>query len=448
MNSGYLAASLLLLLANGFFVAAEFGLIAARRTKIEELAAEGSASATAALKSLRELSFMLAGAQLGITMASLGLGFVAEPAIASLIEDALHRVPSLPPAVLHTVALVIALTIVVFLHMVVGEMAPKNIAISEPERVALWLALPMRAYANVFRPFLKLINAIANGILRLMRIDPQDELLAVHTAGEIGRMVSESARVGLVDPFNERLLKGAIDLGERDAAEAMVPRTDLSAVPDTATPEEFERVALETGHSRILVYRGDLDHILGFVHAKDLLRVAPDERTRPIPARFIRHMLVVPESRKLRPLLLDMRRGRRHAALVIDEHGGTAGIVTLEDLIEELIGEIRDEYDVAELGIERLGEGRYLVPGGLRIDEAGARLGIELPEGEYETVAGFLMDRLGRIPRRRDVVEHQGWRLRVRNMYRRRVVQVLVERADGHHDRPGAAHAPGRTLGT
>ncbi|HVM34440.1 MAG TPA: hemolysin family protein [Actinomycetota bacterium] len=446
MNTGYLIASVLLLLANGFFVAAEFGLIAARRTRIEELAASGRPSAIAALKSLRELSFMLAGAQLGITMASLGLGFVAEPAIASIIESTLHDVASLPPAALHSVSLVVALTVVVFLHMVVGEMAPKNIAISEPERVALWLAIPMRGYANLFRPFLRLLNASANGILRLIGIEPRDELLVVHTAGEIGRMVSESAREGLVDPFNERLLKGIIDLGERDAVEAMVPRTDLTAVSATSTPEEVEAVAVESGHSRIPVYRDDLDHILGFVHVKDLLRIPPDERTEPVPPRFVRQMLVVPESRKLRSLLLEMRRGRRHAALVVDEHGGTAGIVTLEDLVEELVGDIRDEYDVGELGIEQLGENRYLVPGGLRIDEAATRLGVVLPEGEYETIAGFLMDRLGRIPRRRDTIEHDGWKLRVRNMYRRRVVQVLVERGVAERRESGTPGATGRTL--
>jgi CBS domain containing-hemolysin-like protein len=427
VNLAALGLAVVLLLANGFFVGAEFALIAARRTKIEQLAAEGDARARAALASIRELSFMLAGAQLGITMASLGLGYVAEPAVADGIENILGRSLDLPSGVLHSISFVIALTIVVFLHMVVGEMAPKNIALAQAERSALALAVPMRLYANLFRPFIHLLNAIANGGLRLIRVEPRDEVIAVHTAKEIGVMITKSAQEGLLEEFKQHLLSGAIELGERDAASAMVPRTEVVAVPSEATPEGIERRVLDTGHSRFPVFRDDLDHIVGFFHAKDLLRVPPSARDQPIPRELIREALIVPESRKLRPLLLDMRRKRAHFAIVIDEHGGTAGIVTLEDLLEELVGEIRDEYDVSELGVERLGNGRYLAPGSLRIDEAADHLGVELPEGEYETIAGFIMDRLGRIPRRRDTVDHDGWRLRVQSMHRRRVVQVLIE---------------------
>ncbi|MGH2735164.1 MAG: hemolysin family protein [Actinomycetota bacterium] len=207
----------------------------------------------------------------------------------------------------------------------------------------------------------------------------------------------------------------------------MVPRTEMKAVPMTATPADVERLVLETGHSRFPVCGEGLDNVVGFFHSKDLLKVPPDEFERPLPGRFIRQMLVVPESRKLHPLLFDMRRQRKQFALVIDEHGGTAGIVTIEDLIEELVGEIRDEYDDSELGIERLGDGRFLVPGTLRLHEAAERIGVELPEGEYETVAGFLMDRLQRIPKRRDAVKYQRWTLIVRTLHRRRVVQVLIE---------------------
>jgi CBS domain containing-hemolysin-like protein len=445
MSWGHLLVSVVLLLANGFFVAAEFALVAARRTKVEEAAENGGAGAAAALKSMRELSFMLAGVQLGITMASLGLGYVAEPAVAAAIEGALHDVVNLPATLLHSISFVVALTIVVFFHMVVGEMAPKNIAISEPERAAVWLGIPIRIYANVFRPFIALLNAIANAGVRALGVNPRDEIGTLHTAGEIEHMVSESAREGLVDPFEERLLRGVIALGERDAASAMAPRTELIAVPVSASPADIERISLETGRSRIPVYREDLDHIVGFVHVKDLFRIPASERESPFPAHFVRPMLIVPESLKLRPLLAEMRRERRHVALVIDEHGGTAGIVTLEDLVEELVGEIRDEHDVAELGIERLAEDRYLVPGGLRIDEAESRLGLCLPEGEYETVAGFLMERLGRIPRRRDTVEHDGWRLKVRNMHRRRVIQVLVERMGAVSEAEAAAE---RRLGS
>ncbi len=426
MIGWYLGLTVLLLLANGFFVAAEFALIAARRSQIETLAEQGNSRARVALRSVRELSLMLAGAQLGITMASLGLGAVAEPAVARLIEQPLHGV--FPPEASHTVALVVALAIVVFFHMVVGEMAPKNIAIAVPEKTALWLAFPFRIYASLFRPFIRLLNMLANGGLRIIRVEPVDELRSIHSAGEIGMMITESARSGLLDKFEYRLLSGAVEFGERDAASVSVPRTDMVAISLTSTPGQIEQVVLESGLSRIPLYGRDIDHVVGFVHAKDLLKVKPEERDRPLPRRFIRPMLVVPESIKLHSLLLKMRQQRQHFALVVDEHGGTSGVVTLEDLLEELVGDIRDEYDITEAGIQTFGEGRYIVSGTMHLAEAEDRLGLELPEGEYETLAGFLMDRLGRIPKRRDAVEHDGWRLQVLSMHRRRVVQLLVQK--------------------
>lgn len=435
---GALVIAVLLLIANGFFVAAEFALIAARRSKIEQLAGEGNRKATVALRSIRELSFMLAGAQLGITMASLGLGAIAEPAIAHYIENALHSVATIPGNILHTISFVVALTIVVFFHMVVGEMAPKNIAIAKPEESALWIAPLFRLYANLFRPFIYLLNTVANGGVRLVGVEPKDELHAIHTSDEIGMMIAESARGGVIDKFEHRLLEGAIQFSARDAASVMIPRTDVAAVPLDATHEEIEHVIVETGHSRLPVYAEDLDHVVGFFHAKDLLKVKDHERDRPLARRLIRQMLVVPESRPLHPLLLDMRRQRRHFALVIEEHGGTAGVVTLEDVLEELVGEIRDEHDAGELGIVHLDDDRICVPGGLRIDEADRLLGIELPKGEYETVAGFLMERLGRIPRRKDVVREGDWVLRVSSMHRRRVEQIIVERAQARSAERGS----------
>ena len=428
MTWTYLAIAIGLLLLNGFFVGAEFALIAARRSKIEQLAAEGSKRAIVALRSVKELSLMLAGAQLGITMASLGLGAVAEPAVAHLIEGGLDSIVALSPGAIHTISFVIALTIVVFFHMVIGEMAPKNIAIAEPEKSALWLAVPFRLYTTAFRPFIWLLNAMANAGVRLLGVEPRDELDDIHSSSEIGLLIAESARGGYIDKFEHRLLAGAIAFSDRDAASVMVPRTDLVAVPHTATPDEIEQLVLESGHSRFPVYVKNLDTIIGFVHVKDLLDLRADERDKPLSRRYMRKMLVVPESLKLHPLLVQMRGTRRHFALVLDEHGGTAGVVTLEDILEELVGEIRDEYDVTELGIERLGDNRFIVPGTLHVDEASSRLGFEVPEGEYETIAGFLMDRLGRIPNRRDVVEHEAWTLRVLSVHRRRVVQVLVER--------------------
>jgi CBS domain containing-hemolysin-like protein len=422
-----LLVALVLLLANGFFVAAEFGLIAARPSRLEQLRDSGDNRAHVALASTKQISFMLAGTQLGITMASLGLGYVAEPAVARLIESGLEGWVDLPQAALHSVSIVIALSIVVFLHMVFGEMAPKNIAIAEPERTALRVAYPYRLYVRSFGPFIRFLNALARGVLTALRVEQKKNLSAARSSEEIGFLIAESAKEGVIEGFEHRLLTSAVAFGSRDAAAVMVPRTELRAVPSTVTPRALEQVVLETGHSRLPVFGKDLDNVLGFFHAKDLLKIRAGEWDRPLRRSLIRQMLVVPESLRLHPLMLDMRKQRKHFALVVEEHGGTAGIVTLEDLLEELVGEILDEYDEDETGVQRLPGERYLVPGNLRIDEAATRLGVRLPEGEYETLAGFLMDQLGRIPRRRDQVAYEGWRLRVLRMHRRRVVQILVE---------------------
>lgn len=427
MSITLLIVTLLLLIANGFFVGAEFALVAARRSKIEGLAEEGSRAARLALRSLQELSVMLAGAQLGITMASLGLGIVAEPLVAHALEGPIGAL-GLPSGVTHTIALVVALTIVVFFHMVVGEMAPKNIVIAEPDRSALALAIPFRIYATVFKPFIVFLNWLANLVVRLFGVEPVDELHSAHTSGEIGFMITESARKGLLGRFEHRLLSGAVEFGEKDAASVMVPRTEMVAIRRDTTAAQVEQTVLESGMSRIPIFEGDIDHVIGFFHAKDLLRIPSERRGDPLPEGVVRQMLVVPESMHLHPLLLEMRKQRAHFALVLDEHGGTAGIVTLEDLLEELVGDIRDEYDIAEVDIEAFGPGRYVVSGTMHLTDADSKLGLELPEGEYETIAGFLMDRLGRIPRRRDSVDHGGWRLRVLSMHRRRVVQVLAEK--------------------
>lgn len=426
MTLGYLVAAIVLLLLNGFFVAGEFAMIASRRTKIEGLAANGDLRGRLALKSIRELSIMLAGAQLGITIASLALGYVAEPAVAHLIESGLHSI-SIPEEASHTIAFVIALSIVSFFHMVVGEMAPKNIAISNPEKAALRLVIPFRLFTNLFRPILWLLNGAANGLLRLVGVEPQDEIHTAHSAREIGRMIGESAQGGMLKDHEHRLLSGALSLGDRDVASVMKPRTEMLAVPLTASPAEVEALVTETGYSRFPVFSEHIDHVLGFVHSKDLLSVPSEARDKRLPRRLIRPLLIVPETKKLHPLLYDMKRERKHFALVVDEHGGTSGVVSLEDLLEELVGDILDEHDLNPAEIQQVGPGRYVVTGTLPVDDLRRRVGLEIPEGEYETLAGFLMAKLGRIPRRRDEIEHAGWKLRVLSMHRRRVVQVLLE---------------------
>lgn len=432
MSLGTLAVVVLLLLANGFFVAAEFAFTAASRPQLAE---RGSRSARAAVAAIDELSFTLAGAQLGITFMSLLLAAIAEPAIAVVLEAGIGLVAELPDEVLHTISFIVAISIVVYFHMVIGEMAPKNIAISDPERASLIMALPFRVYATVLRPVIWLLNSLANLGLRAVRIDP-DEIGEVHTAEDLSTMITTGRREGVVEEFAHRLLTGAIDLAELEATQIMVPRPDVLALPTSATLRELEQAFLEEGHSRIPIYGEDLDDLKGFIHVKDLLEVEPEDMDDPIPESLIRSVPIVPESARVDRLLDEMRQERNHLAAVIDEHGGTAGIVTMEDIVEEIVGEIRDEYDTDSPEISRMSATRWVIDGALRPSEVKRACDVDLPEGEYDTVSGLIMEQLGRIPSAGDRIDGRGWMLRVRSMDGRRVgkVELVVKRGRTRND--------------
>lgn len=421
MNAWALLWLVLLLLANGFFVAAEFAYIAARRNVLAQR--EGT-SARTAVKLSRELSLSLAAAQLGITMASLMLGVVAEPAVAAILERALGFL-ALPPEVLHTVAFALALVIVVYLHMVVGEMAPKNIAISAPERSAVAMALPFRAFITVFRPAIMALNGVANQVLRLFGVRPADALEVAHSAEDLAVIVAAGRQEGVIGDFAHRLLTRAIAFGDREASEVMVPRPDVVAAEVDATVTEIEELMRRSGHSRLPIQTDDLDEVLGFVHVKDLLGVPEEARDQPLDRGLVRPLRAIPEMAPLRTVLRVMRRTRNHLALVIDEYGGTAGIITLEDIVEELVGEIRDEHDPRGVRMRTSQDGRVVAAGDVRPHEL-AQFGVDFPEGDYETVGGMVMDSLGRIARRGDVVEAAGFRVRVTRMEGRRVGEVEI----------------------
>ncbi len=421
MNWGALFWMVVLLLANGVFVAAEFAYITARRNVLEQTPGR-SAQIAAGLN--RHLSLSPAAAQLGITMASLLLGYVAEPAIAGIFERLLGFAP-FSESVTHGIALAIALLIVVFLHMVVGEMAPKNIAISNPERSATALAVPFRGFILVFRPLIAVLNGFANGVLRLFKVQPSDALEVGHSAEDLAVIIATGRKEGVIEDFAHRLLTGAIVFGDLDASEVMVPRPDVVAAPRTASASEVQEMMRATGHSRIPIYDSEIDEILGFVHVKDVMAVDPDSRESPLDPGLLRPALVVPETSRLRPILDGMRKARIHLGIVVDEHGSTAGIITLEDIAEELVGEIADEHDPRENKVSVGTDGRITAAGTVRPGEL-ARFGIDLPSGDYETIGGLVMDRLGRLPRRGDVVEGQGWSLRVLSTEGRRVGEVEV----------------------
>jgi CBS domain containing-hemolysin-like protein len=336
-----------LLLLNAFFVGAEFAVISARRSQIEPLADAGSRAARTALRAMEHISLMLACAQLGITVASLGLGAVAEPAIAHLIEGPIEAV-GLPEGSVHPIAFTLALCLVVYLHVVIGEMVPKNLALAGPERAVLLLAPPLMAIARAVRPVIVVLNAVANGVLRLLRVEPKDELDATYTADQVHSIVTESAREGLlVDDHG--LLTGALEFSEREAGEVMVPLDRLVTVPVGSTPAEVERLVTRTGFSRFPVVRpaatdapGADQPLLGYLHLKDLLYADDERHDQPVPEKRVRSLVSVSTGDEVEEALATMQRAGTHLARVVDAEGRTLGVLFLEDVLEELVGEVRD----------------------------------------------------------------------------------------------------------
>ncbi len=346
MTALYIGVAVVLLLANAGFVAVEFALIAARRSRLEPLAEAGNRRARLALAAMSDLNRQLAGAQLGITMASLGLGFVAEPAVARLIERAVESFVHLPSGVLHTISFAVSLALVVYLHMVLGEMVPKNVALAGAERTAMWLAPVNRLYAIVFGPLIGLLNRLSRGIVRLCGVEPVDELPTARTPQEFAAVVEHSAAEGFLDEFDRSLLSSALELAGRPVHTVMVPRERIVAVEREATVAEVLDVMNASGHSRVLVQNSSIDQVVGFIHAKDLLDATGIRANQPLGDELIRVVPAIEEETPLEGALTLMRGSRRHLAVVRQgARQRTVGLVTLEDVLEVLVGDLIDETD-------------------------------------------------------------------------------------------------------
>lgn len=395
---GALGLAVVLLALNGFFVAAEFALLAARRSRIEQLAADGNKRAVSALAGIRELTLMLAGAQLGITMCSLGLGAVAEPAIAHIIEGALGEWIELSDTTLHVIGFTLGLSLVVFLHMVVGEMAPKSWAISDPERSSLLLARPFRMFVRMFQPIIWLLNSLADVVVKMVGVEPQDERAMAHSPSDLLLLLDESAGHGDIKAEDHQLLTRSLEMSGLTAADAMTVRRDIVSMPADSTAAEVADEAHRTGRTRIVIHEQDLDHCLGFIHAKDLLRLDDQAFATTQAHSMVRPLMVTPEHHRLEDLLVEMRTERKHISVAVDEHGTVVGLVTLEDVFEELIGDFDDESDDRLGDCVRHADGTWRVNGTLRPDEFEECTGVELPEGDWQTVAGYVISALDEIP--------------------------------------------------
>jgi CBS domain containing-hemolysin-like protein len=435
-----LAAALVLILANGFFVAAEFGLVTVERPAAERAAAEGDRRARSVVAALSKLSFQLSGTQLGITITSLVVGMLAEPALARLLEGPLGSA-GVPDGATSGVAVVLGMAVASALQMVVGELVPKNWAVSRPLAVARMVAGPQRAFSRAFRPVIELLNGAANKLVRMLGVEPADELASARTPTELVSLARHSALAGVIEQDTADLFVRTMSLADLTAENVMTPRVRVSALEDTATAADVLNLTRATGLSRFPVYRERLDDISGMVHLKDALAVPGELRARTPVARIAVAPLLVPETLPAQTLL-GLLRSQQPIAVVVDEYGGTAGVVTLEDIVEELVGEVRDEHDAVdlpELAQAPADEGRpaWDADGGCRVDTLG-RIGLTAPEGPYETVAGLVADLLGRIPAPGDTAELPGWLLRVEEVGHHRAERVRIVRTQD----AGGATAP------
>ena len=422
-----LALVLLLILLHGFFVAGEFGIVAIDRSKIEKLAEEGNRKAKGVQLALKTLSFQLSGAQLGITITSLLVGFLIEPVLAPLFEPLLEGI-GVPAGSALGISIAVALVIATSFEMVVAELIPKNLAIARPMGVSIAIATPLRWVNTLMKPLIVLLNSSANASVRLVGIEPRDELTAIMSLEEIEILVRSAREGGALREEEASLLARSITFGDKTAADALVPRVDIVHVDPDQTLMDLARVALESGHSRLPVCGDDIDDILGVAHVKDTYPIPIEDRGETSIAQIMRPPLVFPETKDLASLLIEMRRQRTHLVVIVDEYGGTAGILTLEDLLEEIVGDIEDEYDPADADTRLTSPppGVFRLSGRLHPDEIQELTGFEMPEGDYETLAGFLLTLFDRIPKQGEHVSFDHWELKVVEMDKNRIAQVLL----------------------
>ncbi len=425
-----LLAMFVLVVMNGFFVAAEFALVSVRRTRIDQLADEGNVTARLTQRALRNLDLYIAATQLGITMASLAIGFVAEPAIEHLIHPLLEG-RNLTEANIKAISFGLAFAVSTILHIVIGELAPKSWALQRPEQVALLVTRPLRIFAIVFRWAIVGLNALGNGVVRLFGLKGVAGHHSAYSEEEIRMIVSASSQEGVLEDDEKELVYNVFDLSDTTVREVMTPRVDMIVADSAAPVRRLIEMNTEHGYSRVPVFQDSADNIVGIAHTSDVLSHL-DQLDHTTLADVMRPVFFVPEGMKIKDLLAKMREKKSHMSIVVDEFGGTSGLVTLEDALEEIVGEIYDETDDEEVAmIEVLGEGIYLMDASLTVHDVEQRLhsNIEDGEGEFDTLSGFVTSHFGDIPETGQSFVHNGWAFTVEDADQRRVNRVRVERA-------------------
>lgn len=420
--------ALALVLLNGLFVAAEFAFVKARPTRIAQLAAEGSRKAKTAQLCIENIDAYLSVCQLGITLSSLGLGWLGEPAVADLITPLLYKFGITVPTVVHSISFVIAFSVITFLHVVFGELAPKTVAIQKAESITMWLAAPMRFFYLIFRPAVALLNGTARKFLLLLGMKSASEKEMTHTEEELMMLISESYKVGHINQTEQELLQNVFQFERRVARDVMVPRPETVFLNRQHSFEKNLAIARKAGHTRYPLYDGSRDNVIGQIHIKDL--VFMNGQDRDIES-IKRDVLLVPEGTPLERLLQKFKKSRQQMAVVVDEYGSVAGIVTMENLLEELVGDIQDEFDQEEPEMITRKEDTYSLSGRILLDEAEKRFDLSLSEEdeEYSTLAGFVMNKLGRFPKEGDYVIVDDWKFEVAKMKGMRIDRIYLSPA-------------------
>lgn len=422
-----LLTALVLVGLNAFFVAAEFALVRVRESRIVQLEQEGSARAGMVRATLRDLDSNLSVCQVGITVASLALGWVGEPAVSHLIEPVLANIGVASDRVVTIVSVIIGFGVITYAHLVFGEQAPKYYSIQRAERVSLWISRPLNFSRLLLRPVVWVVNASTNFILRPWGIRLGEEMEA-HSEEELRIMISSSTASGVLDPEEREYLNNVFDFGDRVAREIMVPRPDIEALPRNAPLAELAERAAFGRYTRYPVFEEDLDNILGAVHVKDLFRAAGEDPKSFDIKDVIRECLVVPENKPIEQILREFQTRNLQMAIVIDEWGSVEGLITIEDILEEIVGEIQDEFDEGEAAIEHIGEDLFAVDGRIPITDVNEHFNLDLPHEDFETIGGYVLGSLGRPPEAGDSVEADGATLHVKSVDGQRVSMLTLRR--------------------
>jgi len=431
-----LGAVMLLVLINAFFVAAEFALVSVRRTRVAELVAQGNNRAAWVKKAIDNPDQVIAATQLGITLASLGLGWIGEPALSHLLEPVVGLFPqTVQSGVSHSISAGIAFAIITFLHVVIGELAPKSIALQNPERTSLMIAQPTIWSEWLFKPFIWVLNGTGNALLRWVGVEPASGHELVHSVEELKMLVTASAEGGVMEADESEMLHAIFNLGGLLVRQVMIPRTEVIALEAGTLLDEIIALTSHVTYTKFPVYEDNLDQILGIVHVKDMLRMMQAPDCGDCTARDLaRETMFVPETIPVSALLQQFRANRQHIAIVLDEYGGTAGLVTLEDLLEEIVGEVSDPFDKLTPEIQVLADGSAIIDGLALIAEVNQELELELQDPNYDTIAGYILGKLARIPRQGDVIEADGIRFRVEAMDGMRIARISLKRFDVSSD--------------